>query len=92
MMLKNILDLIPHKEFTFSKVWILATNFYIRQKNIDKARKLFGISMGMCPKKKVIDSYINLELQLGNNDRVKKIFQNYLILFRIFGYNIIRNR
>ena len=78
---KNILDLIPHKEFTFSKVWILATNFYIRQKNIDKARKLFGISMGMCPKKKVIDSYINIELQLGNNDRVKKIFQSYIQKF-----------
>ena len=73
--------MIPHKEFTFSKVWILATNFYIRQKNIDKARKLFGISMGMCPKKKVIDSYINIELQLGNNDRVKKIFQSYIQKF-----------
>jgi len=68
-------------EFTFSKVWILATNFYIRQKNIDKARKLFGISMGMCPKKKIIDSYINIELQLGNNDRVKKIFQSYIQKF-----------
>ena len=78
---KNILDLIPHKEFTFSKIWILATNFYLRQKNIDKVRKLFGISMGICPRKKIIDSYINLELQLGNNDRVKKIFQNYIQKF-----------
>ena len=78
---KNILDLIPHKEFTFSNIWILATNFYLRQKNIDKVRKLFGISMGMCPKKKVIDSYINIELQLGNNDRVKKIFQSYIQKF-----------
>ena len=78
---KNILDLIPHKEFTFSKVWILATNFYIRQKNIERVRKLFGISMGLCPRKKIIDSYINIELQLGNNDRVKKIFQNYIQKF-----------
>jgi tetratricopeptide (TPR) repeat protein len=78
---KNILDLIPHKEFTFSKIWILATNFYLRQKNLDKTRKLFGISMGMCPKKKIIDAYINIELQLGNNDRVKKIFQSYIQKF-----------
>ena len=78
---KNVLDLIPHKEFTFSKIWILATNFYLRQKNLDKARKLFGISMGMCPKKKIIDAYINIELQLGNNDRVKKIFQSYIQKF-----------
>ena len=78
---KNILDLIPHKEFTFSKIWILATNFYIRQKNLDKVRKLFGISMGICPRKKIINSYINLELQLGNNDRVKKIFQNFIQKF-----------
>ena len=78
---KNILDLIPHKEFTFSKIWILATNFHLRQKNLDKVRKLFGISMGICPRKKIIDSYINIELQLGNNDRVKKIFQNYIQKF-----------
>ena len=78
---KNVLDLIPHKEFTFSKIWILATNFYLRQKNLDKTRKLFGISMGMCPKKKIIDAYINIELQLGNNDRVKKIFQSYIQKF-----------
>ena len=37
--------------------------------------------MGMCPKKKIIDAYINIELQLGNNDRVKKIFQSYIQKF-----------
>ena len=33
------------------------------------------------PKKKIIDAYINIELQLGNNDRVKKIFQSYIQKF-----------
>ena len=31
--------------------------------------------------KKIIDAYINIELQLGNNDRVKKIFQSYIQKF-----------
>lgn len=33
------LQLIPHKIFTFSKVWLLYGHFEIRQKNLKSARK-----------------------------------------------------
>ena len=35
------LDLIPHKRFTFSKVWIMFAHFEIRQVNLQAARKIF---------------------------------------------------
>ena len=33
------LELIPHKHFTFSKIWLLYAYFEIRQKNLTAARK-----------------------------------------------------
>jgi len=36
---KACLDLIPHKFFTFAKVWLLYAQFEIRQKNLSQARK-----------------------------------------------------
>ena len=37
---KACLDLIPHKKFTFAKIWLLYAQFQIRQKNLGKARKI----------------------------------------------------
>ena len=34
--------------------------------------------MAICPKEKVIDSYVDLEVSLGNIDRVRKIYQSYI--------------
>lgn len=36
---KGCLELIPHKIFTFAKVWLLYAQFEIRQKNLLQARK-----------------------------------------------------
>lgn len=33
------LDLLPHKKFTFAKIWIMLSHFEIRQKNLQAARK-----------------------------------------------------
>jgi hypothetical protein len=35
---KACLDVIPHKSFTFAKVWLLFAQFEIRQKNLQGAR------------------------------------------------------
>jgi crooked neck len=32
--------LIPHKKFTFAKIWLLFAKFEIRQKNLQSARKI----------------------------------------------------
>lgn len=58
---ERILKLIPHKKFTFGQLWINCANFYIRCGDLTKARKMFGQSIGVFPKKKVFRAYIELE-------------------------------
>jgi crooked neck len=53
-------------------------NFEIRQKNVNNARKIFGNAIGMAPSEKIFDTYIELEMQLGNIDRCRKVFERYL--------------
>lgn len=60
------LKLVPHKIFSFSRVWIMFGNFEIRQKDIAAARKVFGNAIGMTPKDKIFQAYIQLEWQLGS--------------------------
>jgi crooked neck len=75
---KKLLDLIPHKKFTFSKVWILYAHFNLRNKGLDNTRKIFGMSIGICPREKVFKAYIELELQLGNVDRCRSIYEKLI--------------
>ncbi|KAG2493851.1 hypothetical protein HYH03_008067 [Edaphochlamys debaryana] len=72
------LELIPHRQFTFAKVWILAAKFEIRQRNVEAARRLLGRAIGTCPKEKLFKSYIELELTMGNVERVRKLYEKYL--------------
>ncbi|GAB4816800.1 hypothetical protein N2152v2_003846 [Parachlorella kessleri] len=72
------LKLIPHRAFTFSKIWIMAAQFEIRQMRLDAARKILGMAIGMCPKDKLFRSYIEMELQLGNIDRCRVLYNKYL--------------
>lgn len=37
---KACLDIIPHKKFTFAKIWLSFAQFEIRQKNLQQARKI----------------------------------------------------
>jgi len=34
------LEVIPHKRFTFAKIWLLFAHFEVRQKNLSAARKI----------------------------------------------------
>uniref|UniRef100_A0A3Q3JGZ9 Pre-mRNA-splicing factor Syf1-like N-terminal HAT-repeats domain-containing protein n=1 Tax=Monopterus albus TaxID=43700 RepID=A0A3Q3JGZ9_MONAL len=72
------LDLIPHKKFTFAKIWLLCAQFEIRQKNLQGARKVMGTAIGKCPKNKLLKGYIELELQLREFDRCRKLYEKYL--------------
>lgn len=75
---KKMIEIIPHKKFTFSKIWILYAHFYIRQKNLDQARKIFGMSIAVCPREKIFKAYIELELQLGNVDKCRAIYEKFI--------------
>lgn len=90
------LQLIPHKVFTFSKVWLLYAYFEVRQKNLREARKtlvcknkfshcnclyfifLQGTAIGMCPRDKLFRGYIDLEIQLREFDRCRKLYEKFL--------------
>ncbi|GIY46157.1 crooked neck-like protein 1 [Caerostris darwini] len=72
------LRLIPHKKFTFAKIWLFAAQYEIRQKNLTGARKLLGQSIGMCPKDKLFRGYIDLEIQLREFDRCRILYQKFL--------------
>ncbi|CAG98595.1 Clf1p [Kluyveromyces lactis] len=75
---QDILDIIPHKKFTFGKLWIMYAEFEIRQNNLLKARKILGVSLGKSPKPKVFKYYINLEIRLKEFDRVRKLYEKYI--------------
>ncbi|PNW73155.1 hypothetical protein CHLRE_14g621000v5 [Chlamydomonas reinhardtii] len=75
---RAVLDLIPHRQFTFAKIWIMAAKFEIRQRNVEGCRKLLGRALGLCPKEKLFKAYIELELTMGNVDRVRKLYEKYL--------------
>lgn len=50
---KACLKLIPHKRFSFAKVWTQYAEFEIRQLELDTARKIMGTGIGLAPKEKV---------------------------------------
>lgn len=75
---KACLELIPHKTFTFGKIWLLYANFEIRCKNIDKARKILGTALGMCGKEKIFRGYIDLEIQLREFDRCRILYEKFI--------------
>ncbi|KAK3745548.1 hypothetical protein QZH41_012464 [Actinostola sp. cb2023] len=88
------LDIIPHKKFTFAKLWLLYAQFEIRQKNLKAARQALGTAIGKCPKDKLFREYIGLELQVGTTmitcglyiagqelrefDRCRKLYEKFL--------------
>ncbi|NXM93625.1 CRNL1 protein, partial [Sylvia borin] len=72
------LELLPHKKFTFAKMWLLYAQFEIRQKNLPLARRALGTSIGKCPKTKLFKGYIELELQLREFDRCRKLYEKFL--------------
>ena len=72
------LEIIPHRQFTFAKVWLMYARFEVRQKDITAARKALGSALGKCPKPKIFHGYIDLELQLREFDRCRKLYEKFL--------------
>lgn len=75
---KTLLELIPHKIFTFSKIWLYYAQFEIRQKNLQVARKTLGMALGMCPRDKLYRGYIEIEIQLREFDRCRILYEKFL--------------
>lgn len=75
---KACLALVPHKQFSFSKVWTMYGHFEVRQKQLDAARKVLGMAIGMAPTHKIFRAYILLEWKLMNVDRCRTLFEKWL--------------
>ena len=72
------LRLIPHKKFTFAKVWVSKARFLIRQGDLSAARKTMGQAIGMCPKDKLFRSYVEMELKLFEFVRCRKLYEQQI--------------
>eukprot|EP00921_Rhytidocystis_pertsovi_P025197 GHVQ01040666.1.p1 GENE.GHVQ01040666.1~~GHVQ01040666.1.p1 ORF type:complete len:676 (-),score=93.27 GHVQ01040666.1:347-2374(-) len=68
------LSIIPKKLFTFAKLYILYSEFEVRQLQMDRARKILGRAIAECGKAKIFTSYASLEVRLGNLDRCRTIY------------------
>ena len=75
---QKVLALIPHKKFTFAKLWELAAKFLIRRKDLLGARKLLGRAIGLCPKRKLFKIYIDLEMKLREFDRLRILYPKWI--------------
>ncbi|KAH3679715.1 hypothetical protein WICMUC_000746 [Wickerhamomyces mucosus] len=75
---QNLTNLLKINKLNFSKIWILYSNFAIRQNNLIKARKLLGFALGTNPTSKIFKHYIELEIKLKEFDRVRQLYNKYL--------------
>jgi crooked neck len=75
---QECLKLIPHKKWTFAKIWIMKAQFEIRQMQLQTARKTLGQAIGMCPKDKLFRGYIEIEKQLFEFARCRTLFEKQL--------------
>lgn len=75
---KAAIKLVPHKQFTFAKLWLQYAYFEIRRLDVNAARKVLGASIGMCPKPKLFTGYIELEMRLREFDRVRTLYEKFL--------------
>jgi crooked neck len=76
---RKAIELVPHKKFSFGKLWLLFAHFEVRQKNLLAARQVLGHALGVAPsKEKICTAYIALETQLGEIDRCRTLHEKLL--------------
>jgi len=75
---RTVLRLVPHQQFSFSKLWLMFAHFEVRQLDLEAARRIFGHALGVAPKPKIFQAYVELERNLGNVDRCRTLFGKLL--------------
>ncbi|KJR88425.1 crooked neck [Sporothrix schenckii 1099-18] len=73
------LGLIPHKKFTFAKVWLQKALFEVRQGELTAARKTLGRAIGMAPKDRLFKGYIELEKKLFEFQRCRTLYEKHIV-------------
>ncbi|KAJ4453836.1 putative Protein crooked neck [Paratrimastix pyriformis] len=72
-------NVIPHTKFTFAKMWVLYSQFLVRQKKLPEARALLGRAIRTCPKHRIFRHAIELETQLGAVNACRQLHQRYIM-------------
>ena len=75
---KACLKLIPHSQWTSSKVWLNYAYFLVRQGRLTDARKALGQAIGRAPKNKLFKEYIELEKSLFEFDRARQLYEKWV--------------
>ncbi|OCH90829.1 protein prenylyltransferase [Obba rivulosa] len=75
---QTAIRLVPHKRFTFAKLWLMFARFEVRRLQLPAARKILGTAIGSCPKEALFKGYIQLELDLREFDRVRTLYEKYI--------------
>ncbi|PPR00333.1 hypothetical protein CVT24_004616 [Panaeolus cyanescens] len=75
---QTAIKLVPHKQFTFAKLWLMFAKFEVRRLDLPAARKILGTAIGMCPKEALFKGYIDLEIELREFDRARTLYEKYL--------------
>ncbi|TFY75779.1 hypothetical protein EWM64_g8233 [Hericium alpestre] len=75
---QTAVQLAPHKQFTFAKLWITYAKFEVRKLDLPAARRILGAAIGMCPKEALFKGYIQMEFDLREFDRVRTLYEKYL--------------
>ncbi|KAI0342562.1 protein prenylyltransferase [Trametopsis cervina] len=75
---QTAIKLVPHKQFTFAKLWLLYARFEVRRLDLPAARRILGTAIGMCPKESLFKGYVQLEFDLREFDRVRTLYEKYL--------------
>ncbi|TBU28797.1 hypothetical protein BD311DRAFT_796936 [Dichomitus squalens] len=75
---ETAIRVVPHKQFTFAKLWINFARFEVRRLQLAAARKILGTAIGMCPKEALFKGYIQLEFDLREFDRVRTLYEKYI--------------
>lgn len=75
---KACLQVVPHRLFSFSKIWIMFCHFELRQQDLQAARKIMGQAIGLAANKKIFEAYIEFEQSLLNFDNCRKIYAKWI--------------
>ena len=68
----------PHKQFTFSSIWLFNAQFAIRHGDLTAARKSLGQAIGLCPRNKLFKGYIDLEKRLFEFVRCRTLYEKQI--------------
>lgn len=75
---KQCIKIIPHKHFSFDKIWLLYAKFEIRHGTLQTARKILGTGIGKSGKPKIFKGYIEIEKELKEFDRCRTLYEKYI--------------